>query len=180
MVFFKSLLIADPAPATSSTSARFSLGQVTAGGVFKVCYCASLDACNSLEAFNHQAGQLEVLDPLSDLSLFSSTVASITVQVQSRLQGMASRIRCAISEYEPSFMPNGADIANGRGPPKRDLTCILQDAQARLERDAVDVQPVDCTALPGMPAFKRCSGSWGNSSPTATQPPLCFIAECFP
>ncbi|CAJ1430051.1 unnamed protein product, partial [Effrenium voratum] len=56
--FFKSLLIADPAPATSSTSARFSLGQVTAGGVFKVCYCASLDACNSLEAFNHQAGQL--------------------------------------------------------------------------------------------------------------------------
>ncbi|CAJ1333832.1 unnamed protein product [Effrenium voratum] len=114
--FFKSLLIADPAPATSSTSARFSLGQVTAGGVFKVCYCASLDACNSLEAFNHQAGQLEVLDPLSDLSLFSSTVASITVQVQSRLQGMASRIRCAISEYEPSFMPNGADIANGLSP----------------------------------------------------------------
>lgn len=114
--FFKSLLIADPAPASNSTSARFSLGQVTAGGTFKVCYCASFEACNSLETFNHQAGELVVVDPLSDLSIFSANVASITIQVHSALEGTNSRIRCATSEYEPSFMPSGADIANGLFP----------------------------------------------------------------
>eukprot|EP00913_Durusdinium_trenchii_P002287 g2111.t1 len=114
--FFKSLLIADPAPASNSTSARFSLGQVTAGGTFKVCYCASFEACNSLETFNHQAGELVVVDPLSDLSIFSANVASITIQVHSALEGTNSRIRCATSEYEPSFMPSGADIANGQRP----------------------------------------------------------------
>jgi len=114
--FFKSLLLADPAPATSSTLARFSLGQVTAGGIFKVCYCANLDSCNSLAAFNHQAGELEIEDPLLDVILESSTVASVTVQVTSTLDSTSSYIRCAISEYEPSYLPNGADIANGIAP----------------------------------------------------------------
>ncbi|CAE7330227.1 unnamed protein product, partial [Symbiodinium sp. KB8] len=114
--FFKSLLLADPAPATSSTLARFSLGQVTAGGIFKVCYCANLDSCNSLAAFNHQAGELEIEDPLLDVTLESSTVASVTVQVTSTLDSTSSYIRCAISEYEPSYLPNGADIANGIAP----------------------------------------------------------------
>ena len=114
--FFKSLLLADPVPATSDTLARFSLGQVTAGGIFKVCYCANLDSCNSLEAFNHQAGELEIMDPLSDVVFESATVASLTVQVQSSLDSTSSYIRCAISEYEPSYLPNGADIANGLSP----------------------------------------------------------------
>ena len=113
--FFKSLLIADR-DGTTSTSARFSLGQVTAGGTFKVCYCASLDACNSLETFNHQAGELDVVDPISQIEFSSATVASVTVKVQSVLEGTSSRVRCAASEYEPSYMPNGADIANGLTP----------------------------------------------------------------
>eukprot|EP00930_Biecheleria_cincta_P083164 TRINITY_DN72788_c0_g1_i1.p1 TRINITY_DN72788_c0_g1~~TRINITY_DN72788_c0_g1_i1.p1 ORF type:complete len:2783 (+),score=391.35 TRINITY_DN72788_c0_g1_i1:96-8444(+) len=114
--FFKSLLPADPAPATTSASARFSLGQVTAGGTFKVCYCANLDGCNSIAKYTHMAGLLEVLEPLSDLQFVSATSASITVKVTSRMFALSSRVRCAATEFEPPYMPNGADVTNGLNP----------------------------------------------------------------
>ncbi|CAE8591981.1 unnamed protein product [Polarella glacialis] len=111
--FFRSFVPAEPAPGTNSTQARFALGRVTLGGSFKVCYCANLDGCSSLAKYTHQAGVLDVTDPLSNLTLVTSTSASVTVSVESRVASSASIVRCAISEFEPRFMPTSADLKNG-------------------------------------------------------------------
>lgn len=111
--FYNSLLPANVG--VTQNLAVFELGKVTASGFFKVCYCAGLSGCTAMDKYNHLAGLLEILDPLSNLVLFGATATSITVSLYSQISTGASDVRCATSEFEPTTMPNAAGISKDMG-----------------------------------------------------------------
>eukprot|EP00928_Gymnodinium_smaydae_P083738 TRINITY_DN6697_c0_g1_i2.p1 TRINITY_DN6697_c0_g1~~TRINITY_DN6697_c0_g1_i2.p1 ORF type:complete len:2550 (+),score=402.01 TRINITY_DN6697_c0_g1_i2:927-7652(+) len=111
--FFRSI---QPAEADSTTvQAFFDLGRVTAQGTYKVCYCASLKGCGSMASYNHVAGLLVVLDPLSNLLIEGADASTISIKVTSRINSENSRIACAAAVYEPPSMPDAALIQAGLG-----------------------------------------------------------------